>query len=130
MLLAGGFFSRKLLELFLAPPNAGTADPCHASGQATNPACNDVTVITLTVCNGRIEQARFKTQGCAAAVAGASATAVLAQGKTLKDATAISTADVVAFLEGIPEGKLACASTGPAALAEALQALDGIGEVP
>lgn len=126
--MAGRFFSRKLLDLFLAPLNAGTADPCHATGRTTNPACNDVTVITLTVCDGRIGQARFKTQGCAAAVASASATAVLAQGKTVKDAAAISTADVVAFLEGIPDAKLACASTGPAALAEALQALER--EVP
>ncbi|MBM4352337.1 MAG: iron-sulfur cluster assembly scaffold protein [Deltaproteobacteria bacterium] len=128
--MTGSFFSRRLLSLFLSPHNAGTADPCHASGEAVNPACNDMTVITLTVAHGRITQARFKTQGCAAAVAGASATTVLAQGRSFSEAETITLDDLCDFLDGIPDGKKACAATGPAALAEALGRLRERGDRP
>jgi len=124
------FLSRKLLDLFLAPANVGTANPCHATGQAANPACNDVTVITLAIKNGRIAQARFQTQGCAVAVAGACATTLLSEGRTLDEARRITTADVVLSLDGVPDAKLACASTGPLALAKALRSLGPDGGTP
>ncbi len=123
--MASRFLSRKLIDLFLEPPNAGTADPCHAVGRATNPACNDVAEISLCVHGDRIVQARFRTQGCVSAVAGTAAAALLAEGKTVAEARDLTVAEIVAFLDGVPDAKLACVATGPLALAQALDSLAG-----
>jgi nitrogen fixation NifU-like protein len=121
------FYSRKALELFLSPPYVGEVVGADGRGEAVNPACSDHTVVTLRVEEGRLTEVLFQTQGCAAAIASSAATVLLARGLRVEEAEAITVADVVAYLEGLPESKVGCSVIAPEALRRALSDWRGRG---
>lgn len=114
------FYSKKLLQLFLNPPHAGSIPDPDGTGTAVNPACSDRATITIRIKDDRIVDARFQTQGCAAAIAAGAATAILARDKSLDEAAAITKEDVVDFLEGLPENKIGCSVIAHKALRQAI----------
>lgn len=112
-------FSPQLLDHFEHPRNAG--DVAHPDGdvQVENPACGDVVRLSARLNDGRLTAMGFRAKGCVAAMACASATTELAKGRTLAEARAITRADVIEAVGGVPE-----ASTHAAQLAlDALSAL-------
>jgi NifU-like protein involved in Fe-S cluster formation len=117
---ANRFYSRKVLELFLRPPGAGTLDHPDGVGSAVNPACSDRATIAIRVAAGKIVEARFQTQGCAAAIAAGAATVLLVEGRSIEDAEALGTDDVVRYLDGLPEAKIGCSVIAPEALRRAI----------
>lgn len=64
-----GVFNEIILDHFRAPHNAGDLTDATATVEVTNPVCGDVLRLAVRIENGRIAAARFKTQGCVAAIA-------------------------------------------------------------
>jgi len=114
------FYSRKVLELFLNPPNSGVLESADGRGEAINTACSDQVTMMIRIVSGVIEDARFQTQGCAAAIAASAATTLLVKGKTVEEAESIDVDRVVEYLEGLPEAKIGCSVIAPLALQRAI----------
>ncbi|MCM8818791.1 MAG: iron-sulfur cluster assembly scaffold protein [Candidatus Omnitrophica bacterium] len=106
-------YTEKVLEYFRNPKNMGRIENPDGVGKVGNPICGDVMWIYIKVGkneNGEdiIEDIKFETFGCAAAIATSSVVTELAKGKTLKEAEKISNKDVVEFLGGLPPIKKHC----------------------
>ncbi len=114
------FYSRKVLDLFLNPPHTGVIEGADGTGSAVNPACSDTSSFTIRVRDGRIVDARFQAQGCAAAIAAGAAAALLVRDRTVEEAGALTDADVIAYLGGLPEAKMGCSVIAPEALRRAI----------
>ncbi|HWG58915.1 MAG TPA: iron-sulfur cluster assembly scaffold protein [Candidatus Acidoferrales bacterium] len=95
-------FSETLLAHFRAPHNAGELADATAVAETINPVCGDVLRLSIRVENGRIAAARFKTQGCVAAIAASSLLTDLLAAKTPAEATAITAAEISEGLGGLP----------------------------
>jgi nitrogen fixation NifU-like protein len=95
-------FNDRLLEHFRNPHNAGDLADATATVEVTNPVCGDLLRLSARVENGRIAEAKFKTQGCTAAIASSSVLTDLLAGRSLKEARAISAEEVSQALGGLP----------------------------
>lgn len=120
-------YSEKVIQHFKNPHNQGRIDDPDATGQKGNLACGDVMKIYLKVINKEnlddciIEDIKFETFGCAAAIAVTSAMTDLVKGKTLKDALLVTKDDIVEDLGGLPKLKIHCSMLGVDALHEAIK---------
>ena len=113
-------YSEAALEHLARPRNVGTlADP-SGSGSDSNPSCGDRTTISLRVQDGRVAEVRFRTFGCTAAIASASALTELAAGRSVEEAARLEPADILNALGGLPARKEACALMAIGALRGAL----------
>ncbi|HEX2033827.1 MAG TPA: iron-sulfur cluster assembly scaffold protein [Chloroflexota bacterium] len=101
-------YSPIVLDHFQHPRNLGELDPADAVAEVENPACGDRTRLSLRIEAGRITAARFRTEGCPAAIAASSITTELITGKTLEEAARLRDADVAEALGGLPRNKLHC----------------------
>jgi nitrogen fixation NifU-like protein len=109
------------MDHFLNPRNAGEIPDADALGEAGNPDEGDVMRISLRIRDGKIEDARFKTFGCAAAIASSSMATELIKGRTLEEASRFRNEEVVQALGGLPPWKIQCSVLAEAALRAALQ---------
>ncbi|HLZ47390.1 MAG TPA: iron-sulfur cluster assembly scaffold protein [Candidatus Limnocylindria bacterium] len=113
-------YSETALDHLARPRNVGTlADP-GGTGSDANPSCGDRTTITLRVADGQVADIRFRTFGCTAAIASASALTELASGRSVEDAAGLEPADILNALGGLPARKEACALMAIGALRAAL----------
>ncbi len=112
-------YSAEAMNHFLDPQHPGVLEPADGRGQATNHACGDTVVMTLTVADGAIMAARFSSQSCAGGIASCSVTAQWAHGKSLTAARELTGADVAGLLGGLPDAKLGCAEMAAEALRNA-----------
>ena len=101
-------YTEKLIEHFRNPRNVGEIENPSASAQVGNPVCGDVMKIDLLIKDGRIKDIKFKTLGCAAAIATSSVLTEIAKGKKLEEAKAIGNSDIAKKLGGMPKVKLHC----------------------
>ena len=108
------------VDHFTSPRNVGAVESPDGKGSDANPSCGDRTTITIRIADGRIAEALFRTFGCTAAIASASALTELASGRTLEDAARLEALDVLQALGGLPERKEACALMAVGALRAAL----------
>ena len=113
-------YSPRTIEHFTRPRNVGAVEAPDGKGSDANPSCGDRTTITLRLDRGRLAEVRFRTFGCTAAIAAASATTELASGRQVNEAAALAPADVLAALGGLPARKEACALMAIGALRAAL----------
>ena len=90
-------------------------------GTVGNPKCGDVMTIFIKVKDGRIEDIKFKTYGCAAAIASSSIATELVKGKTLDEAEKLTRDDVANELGGLPAIKMHCSNLASDALKEAIK---------
>jgi nitrogen fixation NifU-like protein len=114
-------YSEKVLEHFKNPRNVGELEDADAEGTVGNPVCGDMMTMYIKVDDGRIEDVKFKTFGCGAAIATSSMTTELAKGKTLDEALEISRQDVADALDGLPPVKMHCSNLAADALHEAIK---------
>jgi nitrogen fixation NifU-like protein len=114
-------YSEKVLELFRNPKNVGEIPDADGVGTVGNPVCGDLMTIYIKVKEDRIEDIKFKTFGCGAAIATSSMTTKLAKGKTLDEAMKITRADVAEELGGLPPIKMHCSNLAADALHEAIK---------
>lgn len=101
-------YNEKVMKVFQNPQHVGEVENYNAIGTVGNETCGDIMQITLRIENDIIVDAKFKTFGCAAAVATSSTATDMIIGKTIDEALKIKNADVVTALEGLPPQKIHC----------------------
>ena len=114
-------YTAKVIEHFKNPKNQGEIKDADAVGQEGNPVCGDVMKIYIKVKDNRIEDIKFETLGCAAAIAVSSSLTEIAKGKTLDEALALKKDDIVESLGGLPDPKIHCSMLGVDALKKAIK---------
>ena len=114
-------YSEKVMEHFRNPRNVGSIENPDGVGQVGNPVCGDIMRLEIKVKDGRIEDVKFKTFGCGAAIATSSMVTELVKGKTLDEALAISNRTVAEALEGLPPVKMHCSNLAADALHKAIE---------
>lgn len=124
---AGWIYSETVKEHFLNPRNFLMGDEAQyladAVGIVGNPICGDQMKMFIQVQDGRITDIKWKTYGCASAIASTSALSELAKGKTLDEALQIGPEEIAEFLGGLPQHKFHCSVLGHEALAAAIENL-------
>ncbi len=113
-------YSEKVLEHFRNPRNVGEIPNPDGVGTVGNPVCGDLMTIMIKVKDGRIEDVKFKTFGCGAAIATSSMTTELAKGKSLEEALKITKDAVAGALGGLPPQKMHCSNLAADALRRAI----------
>ena len=111
-------YNEKVMKVFQNPKNVGEVENYDAIGNAS---CGDIMQITLKIDNDVITDAKFKTFGCAAAIATSSTATEMIKGKTLDDALKITNRQVVEELEGLPPQKLHCSVLAEEAIRAAIE---------
>jgi len=114
-------YSDKVMDHFENPRNVGKMDNPDGIGKQGNPVCGDVMEIAIRVKDDKIEEAKFKTFGCCAAIATSSMVTELVKGKSLDEAEEISREVVAAALDGLPPAKMHCSNLAADALHEAIK---------
>lgn len=116
-------YSELALDHFLNPRNVGEIEGADGVGMARNAQDGDTVRLSLRVKGGRIEEAKFKAQGCVAAIAAASLLTEMIKGLTLQEALAITKEELAQRLGGLPERKVECSLTSLEALRQAIEGL-------
>ncbi len=114
-------YSKKVLEHFAEPHNVGTMDDADGVGEVGNAVCGDVMRIFIKVKDDRIDDIKFQTLGCGAAIATSSMVTDLAKGKTLDEAMTINRDNVATQLDGLPPVKMHCSNLAADALHAAIE---------
>ncbi|TRO48210.1 Fe-S cluster assembly scaffold protein NifU [Candidatus Bathyarchaeota archaeon] len=114
-------YSDKVMDHFRNPRNTGEIPDADGVGTVGNPTCGDLMTIYIKVKENRIEDIKFKTFGCGAAIATSSMTTELAKGKTLEEAMNITRASVAESLGGLPKVKMHCSNLAADALHAAIE---------
>ncbi len=113
-------YSDTVMDHFERPRNNGVLEGANAIGYMTNPVCGDTLLLMLRVEGGRIEDARWQSDGCAASIAASSLLSELIRGKWLDDAGAVTREAIVEALGGLPASKLHASVLAADALHRAL----------
>ena len=114
-------YSDTVMDHFERPRNNGVLDDPDAAGYMTNPVCGDTLLLMLRIRDGRIDEARWQSEGCAASIAAASVLSELIRGKPLPDLAAVTRETVVEALGGLPASKLHASVLAADALRRALE---------
>ena len=114
-------YNKKVLDTFANPQNVGEIVNADGVGTVGNAKCGDIMQVSLKIENDIIVDAKFKTFGCAAAIASSSIATQMVIGKTIDEALAIKNSDVVEALEGLPPQKIHCSVLAEEAIAEAIK---------
>lgn len=102
-------YNAKVLEIFKNPKNVGSLKGANGIGKVGNAACGDIMKIYLKISDdGIIEDAKFKTFGCAAAITTTSVATELIKGKTIEEALQVKNSQIVEILGGLPAQKIHC----------------------
>lgn len=114
-------YNEKVMAAFQNPKNVGEIENYDGIGTVGNAVCGDIMQITIKVDNGVITDAKFKTFGCAAAVATSSTATEMVKGLTLDEALKITNKKVVETLEGLPPQKIHCSVLAEEAIKKAIE---------
>jgi len=115
------FYSDKVMEHFQNPRNVGEIEKADGVGEVGNPVCGDLMTFYIKVKDNVIQDVKYKTFGCGAAIAVSSMVSEMAIGKTLDEALKITNELVAKELGGLPPNKLHCSNLGADALHKAIE---------
>lgn len=114
-------YSDKVLDHFSNPRNMGEIEGASGVGTVGNARCGDIMRMYLDIDeDGIIQDVKFKTFGCGAAVATSSMATDLVKGKTVEEALKVSNKSVVEALDGLPSSKMHCSLLAEEAIHAAL----------
>lgn len=113
-------YTEKVMDHFANPRNVGEIADASGIGEVGNAKCGDIMKIYLKVENGRIEDVKFKTFGCGAAIATSSMVTELVKDKTLEEAERVTNAAVAEALGGLPPVKMHCSNLAADAMHAAI----------
>ena len=114
-------YNEKVIEAFSHPQNVGEIENPDGFGKVGNEVCGDIMQITLKIENDRIVDAKFKTFGCAAAVATSSTATEMVKGMTVDEAWNLTNKVVIEKLGGLPPQKLHCSVLAEEAIKAAIE---------
>jgi nitrogen fixation NifU-like protein len=109
-----------VMDHFMHPRNVGEIPEADGVGSVGNPVCGDMMTFYIKVKDGRIEDVKFKTFGCGAAIAVSSIVTEMVKGMTLEEARNLTKQQVAEKLGGLPPQKMHCSNLGTQALAQAI----------
>jgi nitrogen fixation NifU-like protein len=114
-------YGDKVMDHFMHPRNVGEIADADGVGEVGNPVCGDMMSFYIKVKDNRLDDIKFKTFGCGAAIAVSSMVSEMGMGKTLEEAMKITPDLVADQLEGLPKQKLHCSNLGAQALHKAIE---------
>ena len=115
-------YSEKVMDHFANPRNCGIIENASGEGTVGNPTCGDLMTIYIDVDeNEVIQDIKFETFGCGAAIATSSMITEIAKGMTVDEALEITRNDVADALDGLPPIKMHCSNLAADALTEAIK---------
>ncbi|MGE5529278.1 MAG: Fe-S cluster assembly scaffold protein NifU [Patescibacteria group bacterium] len=114
-------YTDQVMDHFQNPRNVGEIEGADGVGEVGNPVCGDIMKIYLRVKDGRIEDVKFKTFGCGAAIATSSMATEMIRGKTLDEALALTREAVAEALGGLPPNKMHCSNLAADAVRKAIE---------
>ena len=114
-------YTEKVMDHFSNPRNVGEVVNANGVGEVGNASCGDIMRISLQVEDDVIQDVKFKTFGCGAAIATSSMVTELAIGKTIDEALILTNQAVAEALDGLPPAKMHCSNLAADALHEAIK---------
>ena len=115
-------YNDKVMDHFTNPRNVGEVEDASGVGEVGNPTCGDIMRISIKVSDGGIiEDVKFKTFGCGAAIATSSMVTEMVRGKTLEEALEVTNKAVAEALGGLPPAKMHCSNLAADALHKAIE---------
>jgi nitrogen fixation NifU-like protein len=114
-------YSEKLLDYFQNPRCVGEIADAHAVAEVSNPVCGDVMKLWVKVDGGQIQDARFKAQGCSAAIATSSYATEMLIGMRIEEARRVTKEQIAEALGGLPSSKIHCSVLASEAIREVLK---------
>jgi nitrogen fixation NifU-like protein len=114
-------YNDKVMEHFKNPRNVGEMENPDGVGRVGDSVCGDVMELYIKVNDGTIVDAKFKTFGCAAAIATSSMVTEMVKGKRIEEALKISNKAVAEALDGLPPVKMHCSVLAEDALKAAIE---------
>jgi nitrogen fixation NifU-like protein len=109
-------YTEKVMDHFANPRNVGEIPDADGVGETGNPVCGDIMRVYIKVKDNIIEDIKFKTFGCGAAIATSSMVTEMAKGKSLEEALELSNRQVAEALGGLPPIKMHCSNLAADAL--------------
>jgi len=116
-----GPYNDKVMDHFMNPRNMGEIDNADAVGEAGNPSCGDMMRLFLKVEGNIIEDVKFQTFGCGAAIASSSMLTEVLKGKTLEEAKKVTNESISSALDGLPKAKIHCSIMAEEAIQKAIE---------
>ena len=101
-------YTEKVMDHFENPRNVGELTDANGVGEVGNAKCGDIMKIYLKIENGIVADVRFKTYGCASAIATSSIATEMVKGQPIEKAIELSNKAVVEALGGLPPHKIHC----------------------
>jgi len=114
-------YNETVMEHFTNPRNVGEIEDADGVGEVGSPQCGDIMKIFLKVEDNIIKDIKFKTFGCASAIASSSIMTEMVKGRTIEEALALTNKDVVDALGGLPPAKVHCSVLAEQAIRAAIE---------
>lgn len=114
-------YSELVIEHFSNPRNVGVLENPDGYGKVESSECGDMMEMYIKIADGRIADVKYRTFGCAAAIASSSIASEMIMGQPLKVAAELNDEAIAAALGGLPNVKMHCSVLASSALHEALQ---------
>ena len=114
-------YNEKVMDVFRNPKHVGEIENPDGVGRVGNASCGDIMEIYLKIENNVIIDAKFKTFGCAAAIATSSTATEMVKGMTIEEALKVTNKKVVECLGGLPSQKIHCSVLAEEAIKKAIE---------